>query len=55
VKSHPFIILDFHRKQVVEVTPGNKQEEQSLDQALAIQRKLVTTASGTIPPQPDSE
>jgi len=49
------IILDFQNKQVVQVVPGNEEHEQTLAEALTVQRRQVATASGSAPPPPDPD
>jgi hypothetical protein len=44
--AHATVILDFHKRRVVGVRPGNPDDERALAEIDAITRKQVMTASG---------
>jgi hypothetical protein len=44
--EHLVVILDFQKRRVVRVRPGNPDDERALAEILAITRKQVMTASG---------
>jgi hypothetical protein len=52
VAQHPVVILDFYKRRVVKVRPGNPDDERALAEILAIQRKQVMTVSGIGLPLP---
>ena len=50
--EHPIVILDFHKRRVIRVSPGNPEDERALEEILAIQRTQVMTSSRMgLPPE----
>jgi hypothetical protein len=50
--EQPIVILDFRKRRVIRVRPGNPDDERALAEILAIQRKQVMTSSRMgLPPE----